>query len=250
MAIFRKVHVAFWKDSFIETLTPEQKYFYLYLITNDNTKQCGIYEISFRQICFDTGYNQETVLKLIKFFTESGKVKYSETTKEMALKNWGKYNDSTSPKVKACIKNELKKVKDTLLIQYVYSMDTVSNQVLNSIDTHSQEEREEEQEKEREQEEEIAHPPIFDLKNSNLYRQPNIPTMIAVWEFFSGQYATKEMARSFWDKQEGKGWFIDNSPIKDWTAVARRFIDTWQKNDIKRESKETQSTAPPLKRAS
>ena len=131
MAIFRKVHVAFWKDSFVETLTPEQKYFYLYLITNDNTKQCGIYEISIRQICFDTGYNEETSNKLIQFFTSMGKIKYSEITKEMALKNWGKYNDSTSPKVKACIKNELLKVKDTLLIQYVYSMHTVSNQVLN-----------------------------------------------------------------------------------------------------------------------
>lgn len=124
-------------------LTPEQKYFYLYLMTNENTKQCGIYEIDKGTISHETGYNVETVNKLIKFFQASGKIKYSDKTEEIAIKNWLKYNDSTSPKVKSCINNELKQVKDTVLIQYIYSMDT-----------HSQEEQEEEEEQEREQEEE------------------------------------------------------------------------------------------------
>lgn len=140
MAIFRKVHVSFWKDEFIESLTPEQKYFYLYLMTNDRTKQCGIYEITVKQISYDTGYNEETVRKLIKFFVGKGKIRYSESTKEVALKNWGKYNDSTSPKVKVCIDKELSLVKDRVLIEYLYS-----------TDTHSQEEQEEEQEEEKEE---------------------------------------------------------------------------------------------------
>ena len=139
MAIFRKVHVSFWSDSYVETLTPEQKFFYLYLLTNEKTTQCGIYEISIRKMTIDTGYNTETVEKLLNFFELAGKLRYSNKTGELAMKNWTKYNDSTSPKVKACIKNELKKVKDTLLIQYLYSMDT-----------HPQEEEEKEQEEEKE----------------------------------------------------------------------------------------------------
>jgi len=131
MAIFRKIHVSFWKDEFIESLTPEQKYFYLYLMTNDRTRQCGIYEITFRQICYDTGYNEETVKKLIEYFIICDKIRYSFNTKEIALKNWGKYNDSTSPKVKVCVDKELSLVKDRLLIEYLYS-----------TDTHSQEEQE------------------------------------------------------------------------------------------------------------
>ena len=141
MAIFRKIHVSFWKDEFIESLTPEQKFFYLYLMTNDRTTQCGIYEITIKQICYDTGYNEDTVKKLIELFTNYGKIKYSLKTKEMALKNWAKYNDSTSPKVKSCINKELLKVKDTVLIQYIYSMHT-----------HTQEEEEQEQEEEQEKE--------------------------------------------------------------------------------------------------
>jgi hypothetical protein len=31
---FRKIHDTFWTDPDIEDLTPEQKFFYLYLITN------------------------------------------------------------------------------------------------------------------------------------------------------------------------------------------------------------------------
>jgi hypothetical protein len=139
MAIFRKIHTSFWGDSFIQDLTPEQKYFFLYLLTNDKTKQCGIYEITVRQMCYDTGYNEETIKKLLEFFNSKGKIQYSEETKEIALKNWAKFNDSSSPHVKTCINNELKLVKNRLLIEYIYS-----------IYTDAQEEQEEEQEQEQE----------------------------------------------------------------------------------------------------
>ena len=113
-------------------------------MTNENTTQAGIYEIDLSTICHDTGYNNETVKKLLDFFIEKEKIKYSPETDEIALKNWPKYNDSISPKVKKCIANELKKVKNRVLIQYVYS-----------IDTNPQEEKEPE-EKEEEKKEEIC----------------------------------------------------------------------------------------------
>jgi hypothetical protein len=139
MAAFRKISVTFWSDSFIGDLTPEQKYFYLYLMTNDKTTQCGIYETSIRKICFDTGYNSETVLKLLDFFQEKNKIRFSKETNEIALLNWVKFNDSNSPKVLSCVEKELKNVKNRVLIQYLYSMDT-----------ESQEEEEEEEKEEEE----------------------------------------------------------------------------------------------------
>lgn len=153
MAAFRKISVTFWTDSFVGELTPEQKYFYLYLMTNDNTTQCGIYETSIRKMSFDTGYNQETVKKLIDFFQESNKIRYSKETNEIALLNWVKFNDSTSPKVLACVQKELSKVKNRVLIQYLYSMDT-----------HPQEEEEKEEEKEY-QEEETKETLVFDRRD-------------------------------------------------------------------------------------
>lgn len=138
MAAFRKISVTFWSDSFIGDLTPEQKYFYLYLMTNDKTTQCGIYETSIRKICFDTGYNSETVLKLLDFFQEKNKIRFSKETNEIALLNWVKFNDSNSPKVLSCVEKELKNVKNTVLIQYLYSMHTQSQE--------EEEEKEEEEE--------------------------------------------------------------------------------------------------------
>lgn len=135
MAIFRKIHTSFWSDSFIQDLEKDQKLFYLYLLTNERTRQCGVYEITKKQIAYDLGYSIDRVSILLEYFIKVGKIKYNETTKELAIGNWLKYNNSTSPKVKSCIDKEFAYCKDTLLIQYVKSMDTAS-----------QEEQEEEQE--------------------------------------------------------------------------------------------------------
>lgn len=126
MAIFRKIHVSFWRDTFVESLTPEQKFFYLYLLTNSQTRQCGIYEIGKRMIAYDTGYNIDTVSKLLEYFISVDKIRYNEEKSEIAIKNWDKYNGSTSPKIQSCINEELSYVKDDKMIEYVYGMDRVS----------------------------------------------------------------------------------------------------------------------------
>lgn len=189
MAKYRNVHTTFWDDGFVLDLTPEEKYFYLYLMTNGNTTQCGIYELPYRVIEMHTGYNRETVQKLLQRFVEYGKITYNESTKEIMLNNWAKYNFINSPKVKKCIEKELLAVKHipfvrsyvTSLEQLGYRIDTVSilldekseQKVPNTsngegsipypyhINTPSidygeerEEEREEEEEKEGEREEE------------------------------------------------------------------------------------------------
>lgn len=143
MAAYRKISVTFWNDPYVISLTPEQKYFYLYLMTNPKTTQCGIYEISMQQMVNETGYNSETVTKLLKKFDSEKKIKYSKATNEIALKNWPKYNGSESPKVVACVNKELEQVKNRALIEYLYSMDTVSIEYPYSMDRESQESKEE-----------------------------------------------------------------------------------------------------------
>ena len=154
MAIFRKIHTSFWSDTFIQDLDNDHKLFYLYLLTNERTKQCGIYEISKKQISFDLGYSIDRVSKLLKYFIDTNRIMYSEPTKELALRNWTKFNGSTSPKVVSCIKSELLNVKDRVLIEYVNGMYTASQQ-------------EQEQEQEQEEEEEKNNNK-FDFKKSLL----------------------------------------------------------------------------------
>jgi DnaD/phage-associated family protein len=149
MAKYRQVHTTFWNDSFVLDLTPEEKYFYLYLMTNDQTTQCGIYELPKRIIEMQTGYNRETVDKLLARFEEYEKVKYHEPTKEVFMTNWAKYNWINSVKVITCIDKELKTVKYKgfvseyieVLKGYGYRIDTLS------IDLGEEEEEEEEENK-------------------------------------------------------------------------------------------------------
>lgn len=128
MAIYRKINTTFWSDPFICDLSPERKLFYLYLLTNERTKQCGIYDISKRQISFDLGISVDMVSKTIKFFSDKGKIMFSDDTNEIAIKNWYRFNGSTSPKVVSCVESELKLVKNRVLIQYIYSIDTLSQE--------------------------------------------------------------------------------------------------------------------------
>ena len=132
MAKYRQLHTTFWDDPLILDLTPEQKYFYIYLLTNPNVKQCGIYEISIKQISYHTGYNIDTIHNLLDLFEELGKIIHSKSTNEIAVVNFLKYNSSESPTVKKCIEKDLKNVKNKDLIQslmigqYLCSNDTVS----------------------------------------------------------------------------------------------------------------------------
>jgi len=152
MAKYRQVHTTFWDDGFVVDLTPEEKYFYLYLMTNNNTTQCGIYELPYRIIEMQTGYNRDTVLKLLDRFIEYGKIQYNEQTKEIILTNWGKYNFINSPKVKKCIKKELKEIKHKPFItEYMNSLKKYGIDTL-SIDYREEEEKEQEKEQEEEQE--------------------------------------------------------------------------------------------------
>ncbi|MBO9129536.1 DnaD domain protein [Bacillus sp. 165] len=154
MAIFRQVHTDYWEDSFVVDLTPEERYFYIYLMTNRRTKQCGIYELHTRTIETDTGYNRETVEKLLERFIRYGKIRYSKETKEIMIVNWMKYNKMNSPKVKLCIAKELEKVKYK---SFVSMFLVICKRLGYSIDTLSQvyeEEKEEEKEKEKEEEKE------------------------------------------------------------------------------------------------
>lgn len=76
MAVYRNVRVNFWQDEFILDLTPEERYFYIYLLTGTKTKQCGIYILPKRLAELETGYSRETVEKLLNRFVEYGKIFY------------------------------------------------------------------------------------------------------------------------------------------------------------------------------
>lgn len=122
MARYRMVRTEFWKNPIVlEEMTPEDKYFYLYLLTNPYTTQIGIYRITKKQMAFDLGYSMESVNALMERFTNHHQlIRYNPETRELAIKNWGRDNLQKGGKpIMDCILSELKDVEDLSLILYV-----------------------------------------------------------------------------------------------------------------------------------
>ncbi|MGE7989375.1 hypothetical protein [Lysinibacillus fusiformis] len=122
MAKFRYVFTTFWNDPrVVEEMTAEDKNFFLYLLTNESTTQIGIYQITKKQIAFDMGYSMESAGALLQRFRDHHElIKYNEDTREIAIKNCGKYNLNRGGKpILDCVRSELKEVKDTSLIRWV-----------------------------------------------------------------------------------------------------------------------------------
>jgi len=124
MAVYRYVHTTFWDDTKVqEEMTPVEKYFMLYLLTNTHTKQCGVYEIRIKQISFETGLERKQIEQLLdRFENELNIIKYDVSTNEILILNWYKYNWTASSKVRTCIFKELQNVKSDRLLEYVYSV--------------------------------------------------------------------------------------------------------------------------------
>ena len=113
MATYRSVHISFWTDPKVDDdFTPEDKYFYLYLLTNPHTNLCGCYEISMKQMTRETGYNEDTVRALINRMENVHKViEYDRETKEIYIIHWGRYNWAKSEKTLKGVFNSISTIK-------------------------------------------------------------------------------------------------------------------------------------------
>lgn len=210
MAIYRKINTTFWSDPFICDLDPDKKLFYLYLLTNERTKQCGIYDISKRQISFDLGISLNKVSENINFFNNKGKIMFSENTNEIAIKNWIRFNGSTSPKVLKCVESELKLIKNRLLIDYIYSIDTVSQETQEQEETQTQT-KEETQKKPKT----VFIPPIE----------------IDVIDYFKEKGYSEETAKKAFSYYNEGNWSDSRgNKIKNWK---QKMISVWFKEENK-----------------
>lgn len=121
MAIYRQVYMTFWTDPKVaDDFTPEDKYFYLYLITNPHTNICGCYEVSIKQMAYETGYNDDTVRRLLQRLDETHDViRYNAETREVLILNWYKYNWSTSKDLLTSVTKVADTIKDNYFKEYI-----------------------------------------------------------------------------------------------------------------------------------
>lgn len=106
----RIVHTKVWRDEWFVNLSKDAKLLWLYLITNDQINICGIYEITSREILFDTGVEAtKEILNELK-------------PKAIFVKNWvfipniEKYNKyRNAPTNNKAFDNEINRIPDCII---------------------------------------------------------------------------------------------------------------------------------------
>jgi len=128
MAKQRYLNTKFWSDPFIQDLDYQSKLFYLYLLTNEHTNICGIYEISKKTMSFESGLSVKEIGKSIDTLSKGKKVYYIQNY--IIICNFPKHQDSEkSPKIKQGILALVSQLPDilvkdmyTLSIPYLYPL--------------------------------------------------------------------------------------------------------------------------------
>lgn len=123
MGIKRVVDVGFWTDDkVVDMFSPEDKLFMLYLLTNPHTSQLGIYQINKKNMAFETGYSVDTIAVLLDRFQNAYRIiRYSEKTKEIAVKNYLRHSIIKGGKpVEDLLLKEIAAVKDKSLVKWVF----------------------------------------------------------------------------------------------------------------------------------
>lgn len=134
--VTRCVSTGFWKDDkVLNTFSPEDKYFMLYLLTNPHTTQLGIYHLPIKIAAVELGYSVDTIHSLLERFEKKYNIiRYNKETGEVAIKNFLRYSIIKGGKpVMDCLIKDCKTIKDTTLISYVLKyLDTLDNKYLNN----------------------------------------------------------------------------------------------------------------------
>lgn len=114
------VNADFWTDELVEDFTPEDKLFWLFLLTNPKATTLGIYEITIKQAAYWIGYSNDSVRCLLdRFEHKYGLIRVIEN--EVAIRNYLRYSVTRGGKpVADALRAEIRKVKHSELILWVF----------------------------------------------------------------------------------------------------------------------------------
>lgn len=250
MAMFRQFQTSFWSDNYIGDLSPNQKLLYVYILTNEKTTQCGVYEFSMRYAQLETGLDKAEIEQIINEFVKSGKIRYSKETNEILIINWLKHNSARSPKVAAVVDKEIRNIKTPEFESEVItrsqvlgypiqtklpSQDTVSIPYPYSIDSGTQYNIKEDKKNIKEVEVETDAPATADAyqifqENFGMLNSFNSQS-ITEWiqDFGSDELVIEAMRRSALDN---KGYRYAEGIMKKWVSTNIKTLDDVKAEDV------------------
>lgn len=119
----RTIDTEIWVDDFVQNLTPLSKLLFVYLWTNPNCNQAGLYHITLKTVAFDTGIPEKDLPDLLKSLKP--KVEWSPNLNLIWVKNFVK-RQYKSPDFLIAVGKCLPKVQQTEVVQkfLAYNLET------------------------------------------------------------------------------------------------------------------------------
>lgn len=226
--VARIVRVSFWDDRLVlNEFSPEDRYFWIYLLTNPYTSQLGIYELPVKIAAAHLGYSQDVVRVLLeRFQNKYGRIKYNPDTGEVAIKNFLRHSIIKGGKpVYDCLVKDVGRVKDASLIEWVFTnldeireaqfsplnatvakfMDDYRNGMFSGDVVDETED--------------------FAWKAKKVrHQKPFVPPTAKEVEDYCKEKGYGINARDFCNFYESRGWMIGKTPMSSW----RKATATWE----------------------
>jgi uncharacterized phage protein (TIGR02220 family) len=115
---YRQIKIEIWQDSFFLGLDLRDKAFFLYMLSNTKTTQCGVYELSMAIMMFELKLPEDQIVEMIQKFSVWGKIVHDPGTNEFLIVNWMKHNQTDNPKMITCIQREILNIKSKPLLDF------------------------------------------------------------------------------------------------------------------------------------
>lgn len=119
---YSKIQRNFWETDEAREMTPEEKYFWMYLQTNANVNTLGCYAFRMRKAMDETGYNRETLEKLLQRMEQVLRILYDEGTKEVFLLHWAEGNWNKKTATLRALAADLKEIQSKTLKETVKTL--------------------------------------------------------------------------------------------------------------------------------
>ena len=81
-----------WQDPFFGDLTPEERHFFIYLNSCPQGQMCGVWPFNKRLAAAETGFNEETIMRLVDRMVHNIRAEYDPVTREILLVGWAERN--------------------------------------------------------------------------------------------------------------------------------------------------------------
>ena len=118
----RVVDPMFWDNKVVaEKMTRDEKYFFLFLITNPELRQLGIYNLPISKASYYSGFTAEEVRGFLKKFQDEYLfIRYNDDTNEIAIRNYLRHGVvSGGDGLTSCLTADANNVKDKSLLRYI-----------------------------------------------------------------------------------------------------------------------------------